>query len=119
MPIYCTGVTASWGGVAFGEVTEIAVKAGGGLPQARDCRWTLDAGTVTLKCLGTAHIGMASYGKCDTLSLGGGGFVSPTSATGMFTAKAILRSFDIDGTVNDVTRYGATLQLHNITTTAG
>jgi hypothetical protein len=115
MATYCTGVTATWNGVAFGEVSEIAVRAGGGLPQARACTWSPDAGTVTLKCLGSAHISRTSYGLCQTLSLGGGGFSSGSAA---FTTKAILRSFDMDGKVNDVARYGVTLQIHNTTTTA-
>lgn len=116
MPIYCTGVTASWDSVSLGEVTEIKVVSGGGQPQARACAWTIDAGQVDLATLSTTGLSVASYGKLAVLSLSGGGMRFSNNSD--FTAKAVLQRLDMTGTVNDVARYAASFKLVSTATTA-
>ena len=107
MAIYATGVTATWNGVSFGEVLELSVTHGGSLPLARDSTWTLDVGTIELKCLHTANISTTNYGKRGSLTIAGGGLTYSSS-------KAVLEKFTIGGAVNikgDVARYSVTLRL--------
>jgi hypothetical protein len=99
----CTGVSVTWAGVALGEVTEIDVSVGGSLPLGRDSTFTLDAGTITLKCLSTAALGVSQYGIQGTLAITGGGLT--------LTHKAICQTLSLSGRVNDVARYGATFKL--------
>ena len=97
MAIYCTGVTATWGGAALGEITKIDVQRGGELPLARGSTWTLDAGTIEISSLSTAQLTATQYGRKATLSIGGGGLT--------LTTKAVCQTLRATGTVNDVTRY--------------
>ena len=60
MATYASGVTATWDGTSFGEVTDLAVTHGGSLPLARASTWTLDVGTIEIKCLSTANISAAT-----------------------------------------------------------
>lgn len=104
----CAGVIASWNSTSFGEVVDIKVSVGGGLPMSRGSTaglkcWSLDAGTIEIACLHTANIAMSQYGKKATLDISGGGLV--------FTAKAICQSLQLAGTVNDVARYSATFRI--------
>lgn len=103
MATYCTGVSAVWNGVTLGEVTEIDVNAGGSLPLGRDSTFSVDAGTITLKCLSTAALGLSQYGIQGTLAITGGGLT--------LTHKAICQTLTLSGRVNDVARYGATFKL--------
>lgn len=99
----CAGVTATWDSVAFGELTEIKVQAGGSLPLGRDSLFAVDAGTIEIACLATANITMAQHGRRATLEIGGGGLT--------FTTKAICQSLQLAGKVNDVARYSATFKI--------
>ena len=103
MATECAGVTATWNSVAFGEVTEITVDAGGGLPLGRDSTFAVDAGTIQIACLATANITMAQHGLKATLDISGGGLT--------FTTKAICQSLQLAGKVNDVARYTATFKI--------
>jgi hypothetical protein len=103
MATECTSVAATWNGVTFGEVVDIKVVVGGDLPLARGSTWTLDGGSITLSCLSTANISMASYGKKATLSLAGGGLT--------FSTKCICERVELSGKVNDVARYAASFQI--------
>lgn len=106
MAIYASGVTATWNGVSFGEVVELTVNHGGSLPLARASTWTLDVGTIELKCLHTANINATNYGKRGTVTISGGGLG--------YTGAAVLEKFTLAGTVNikgDVARYSVTLRL--------
>jgi hypothetical protein len=97
MAINCTGVSASWDGGAFVEVSKIDIQRGGSLPQARGSNWTLDAGTIEVTSFSTAQLTAGQYGKKATLVFAGGGLDA--------TVKAICQSLRATGTVNDVTRY--------------
>lgn len=103
MATYATGITATWNGTSFGEVTEIAVTHGGSLPLARASAWTLDVGTIEMKCLHTANISAANYGKRGTVTIAGGGLG--------YTGTAVLEKFTLAGVVNDVSRYSVTLRI--------
>jgi hypothetical protein len=99
----CTGVFVTFGGVALGELTEINTNIGGGLPLSRDSNWTLDAGTIDVKCLSSAQIEIATYGKKATLAITGGGLT--------VTTKAICEKLSMAGRVQDVARYAATFRI--------
>lgn len=99
----CTGVSVTWSGTLLGEVTEIDVNVGGSLPLGRDSTFSVDAGTISLKCLSTAAIGLSQYGIQGTLAITGGGLT--------LTTKAICQTLTLSGRVNDVARYGATFKL--------
>ena len=103
MADYSAGVTATWNGVAFSEVSELRVTHGGALPLARASTWTLDIGTIEMKCLATANISTANYGKRAQVTITGGGLA--------YSGKAVLEKFTMAGVVNDVTRYAVTLRV--------
>lgn len=103
MATLCTGVSVTWAGVSLGEVTEIDVTVGGGLPLGRDTTFTVDAGTISIKCLSTDAIGLSQQGRQGTLAISGGGLT--------LTTKAICQTLTMTGRINDVSRYGATFKL--------
>jgi hypothetical protein len=103
MADYSAGVTATWNGTNFGEVTELSVTHGGAMPLARASTWTLDVGTIEIKCLTTANISTANYGKRSLLTITGGGLA--------YSGKAVLEKFTLAGVVNDVSRYAVTLRI--------
>lgn len=97
MPTNCAGVTATWDSQSFGEVTKIDIKRGGSLPDARDSRWSIDAGTIEIASFSTARLTADQYGKKAVLAFTGGGLTA--------TTKAICQTLNVVGSVNDVTRY--------------
>jgi hypothetical protein len=99
----CAGVTASWNSASFGEVVEIKINAGGGLPLARGSTWALDAGTIEIVCLSSANVSLAQYGKKATLAISGGGLT--------FSTKAICERVQLSGKVNDIARYAVTFKI--------
>lgn len=104
----CAGVTATWGGLALGEVVEIIATHGGELPLARGsssstAAWSFDAGTIEIKCLSTAHLSIAEYGMKKPLAFIGGGLT--------FSTKAICQTLRLSGQVNDVARYAASFKI--------
>jgi hypothetical protein len=108
MAIACAGVSVTWDSVALGEVTEIKVQAGGGLPVCRGgsvtpAGWSLDMGAIDISCLSTAQITMSQYGKKAVLNISGGGLT--------FTTKAICQTLRLEGKANDVARYAATFKI--------
>ena len=103
MATYATGITATWGGVAFGEVVDIKVTHGGGLPLGRLSTWTLDIGTIEIACLATANVSTSNYGKRKTLTIAGGGLAH--------SVTAVMEKFTLAGVVNDVARYTVTLKV--------
>jgi hypothetical protein len=103
MAILCTGVSATWGGAALGEVVEVNVVKGGELPLARGSTWTLDLGTIDIKCLSTANLSMAEYGLRKVFALSGGGLT--------FSTKAVCQTLRMTGKVNDVARYEASFKI--------
>lgn len=103
MATYSTGITATWGGVTFGEVQSLSWTWGGGGSKGRSAPWTDDVGTVQLQCLGSAGVNTANAGTRDTLTISGGGCDLTTSA--------IFQSLGVDAELNGVTRYTVTLKI--------
>lgn len=103
MAIACAGVSATWNGVSFGEVTKIDITRGGSLPEARGSRWAVDAGTIEISSFSTAQLTEPQYGVKAVLSFTGGGLTQ--------TTKAICQTLKTTGTVNDVTRYVGTFRI--------
>lgn len=103
MATHSTGITASFGGTAFGEVTDISWTYGGALPKGRSVIWTDDVGSVTLTCLGATGITTANYGLRNDLVISGGG--------ASLTCKAVYEGLNVAPELNGVTRYSVTFKL--------
>lgn len=103
MATYSAGVTATWNGVNFGEVSSLKVTHGNALPLARNSTWTLDLGTIEMSCFHTANISTANYGVRSLVTIAGGGFA--------YSAAAVLERLTLEGKINDVARYGVTLRV--------
>ena len=80
MATYSTGISVTWGGVAFTEVTAAAPVYAGGPSKGRSVVWTDDAGTCTVECFGTANVSSAEYGLRKQLVISGGGVALTTYA---------------------------------------
>jgi len=104
MATICAGISATWGGASLGEVTEINVERGGDLPLGRASTWTLDAGTIQIKCLSTANLSVSEYGLKKTFAVTGGGLT--------FSTRAVCQTLRMTGKVNDVARYEASFKVH-------
>ena len=107
----CAGLTVTWGKDAFDEVTSIKVDATRGLPVARDAVWSLDLGTITIECLGSANVSPAMYGRRDVLAIEGD--ETGKAGTGGITwyGDCIYQSYQATGKVNDVARYVVTFKI--------
>jgi len=104
---YSTGITATWGGTAFQEITDLQWSFGGAPAKDRlaesAARWTDDVGSVSIVCLGTANVNTAEYGKRKQIVLSGGGQ--------SLTINAIYESLSVAPELNGVTRYTVTFKL--------
>lgn len=103
MATYSTGISATWGGTAFAEVTGLAWTYGGGAAKGRDAVWTDDLGTVSIECLSSANVSTAEYGLRKQLVISGGG--------ANLTTYAVYESVGVAGEVNGVTRYTVTFRI--------
>ena len=95
MASYSTGVTITFGGVAFTEVVGLSWTWGGGLSKGRGVAWTDDAGSVTIESLGSGDTGL--YGTRGTLTISGGGMG--------LTTTVCCTSVSAAAELNGVTRY--------------
>lgn len=102
MATYSTGITATWGGVAFAEITDLSHTYGGGPPKGRSVIWTDEVGSATITTLGSANMSSSEYGQRKLLVIGGGG----QSVSGY----AVLESLTTTPELNGVTRYTATFK---------
>jgi hypothetical protein len=100
---YSTGITATWGGTPFQEITDLAWSYGGGPPKGRSVIWTDDVGNVSITCLAGANTSTAEYGLRKSLVLSGGGQ--------SLTINAIWESVNVAPELNGVTRYTVTFSL--------
>jgi hypothetical protein len=100
---YSTGITATWGGVAFVEIVDLSWTYAGSPPKGRSVVWTDAAGSVSITCLGSANTGIGEYGLRKTLALSGGGQ--------SLTLSAVWESLAVAPEVNGVTRYTVTFRL--------
>jgi hypothetical protein len=103
MATNCAGVTVTWNGTSFSEVTELKVSLGGSLPLGRASTFAVDAGSIDIACLAADNISPAQYGVKSTLSITGGGIT--------LTAKAVCQTLQSAGKVNDVARYSASFKI--------
>ena len=103
MAAYSTGISATFDGTSFAEVTDLSWQYGGGLPKGRSSTWTDEVGSVSIACLGTANISTAKYGTRADLVLTGGGV--------SLTSKAVYESLSVTPELNGVTRYTVTFRL--------
>jgi hypothetical protein len=100
---YSTGISATFDGTAFVEVTDLSWQYGGGLPKGRSTTWTDEVGSVSIACLGTANISTAKYGTRADLVLSGGGV--------SLTSKAVYEGLSVTPELDGVTRYTVTFRL--------
>ncbi len=103
MASYSSGVSVTWNGVAFQEVTGLSWTYGGGPSKGRSVAWTDDAGTCSVECLGSANTATANYGVRATLAISGGGQ--------SLTNPAVWESLSVANEVNGVTRFTVTFKL--------
>jgi hypothetical protein len=117
--IVTSGITASWGGTALGDITEIKWLVGGGLPQGRGgtagtAYWSMDAGSIEITAFGTALNRSSEWGRKAVLAVGGTARVATATATIITVAlscKAICQTLDIGAKVNDVWRHKGTFKI--------
>ena len=103
MATYSTGLSVTWGGVAFTEVVAAAPTYAGGPSKGRSVVWTDDAGTCTVECYGVTNVSSAEYGLRKQLVISGGGV--------SLTTYAVYEGFTQTPEVNGVTRYSVTFKL--------
>jgi len=108
MATYSTGISATWGGVAFVEVVELGLPLYGGPRKDRTANasvagWSDDVGSVSITAYGSANMNVAEYGKRKALVISGGG-------AGL-TSNAVCTGITVTPTLNGVTRYTFTAQL--------
>lgn len=103
MATYSTGISATFDGTAFVEVTDLSWQYGGGLPKGRSTTWTDEVGSVSIACLGTANVSTAKYGTRADLVLSGGGV--------SLTSKAVYEGLSVTPELDGVTRYTVTFRL--------
>jgi len=120
MAIFSSGITASFGGTAIGEITEIKWLVGGGLPQGRggtagvSVPWSFDAGSIEIAAFGTALNSVNQWGRKAVLAVGGTSRVATATATIVtvnLSCKAICQTLDIGAKVNDVWRHKGTFKI--------
>lgn len=102
MATYSTGITVTWGGTDFVEVTDVSYSYGGSRT-GRDTAWSAEQGSVNVTCLGTTNINVSEFGTRDQLVITGGG-------AGLNT-YAIWQSVAVAPAMNDVTRYTVTFKI--------
>lgn len=103
MATLSTGITCTWNGTSFGEVTGLSWSYGGGMPKGRSTPWTDELGSVTVQCLSATGVGTGNYGTRATLVIAGGG--------ADLTVPALYESVTVSPELNGVTRYGVTFKI--------
>lgn len=99
MAIPCQGITITWGGTAFSEITSFAYNYGGN-SIGRD---KTDIGRAVIACLGTANTSTVFHGEVRQLVATGGGH--------NLTVDALWDSVAANATRNDVTSFAVTFRL--------
>lgn len=103
MATYSAGISVTFAGIPFAEVTDLQWSFGGSLPKGRSFAWTDDVGSVTLTCMSAAGVSSSYYGTRGDISITGGG------AT--LTCKALYEGLSVAYELNGVTRYTVTFRL--------
>lgn len=102
MASYSSGISVSWNGTAFQEVTGLSWSYGG-QNKGRGVAWTDSPGTVTIECLGGANTATSNFNTRAQVLISGGGQ--------SLTAQAVWESVSVASELNGVTRYLVTLSL--------
>lgn len=102
MAYYSTGITASFRGNAFTEITGANVNYGGSTT-GRNGAWSADYGSVSIECLGAANVSAGLFGYRGALVISGGGI--------SLTTSAIYEGFSASPELNGVTRFTVNLKL--------
>ena len=102
MASYSTGMSASFRGTSFGEVTGINVNYGGSTT-GRNTAWSADRGSISIECLSAANVSTSNFGFRGAFSISGGGV--------SLTGNAIYEGFSISPEVNGVTRFTVNLKI--------
>lgn len=103
MATHSAGISVTWRGTAFAEVTDLSWEYGGGLPKGRSTAWTDDIGTVSIQCLDSANVSTANYGARATLAITGGG--------ASLTVPAVYERVAVSPELNGITRYTVTFRI--------
>lgn len=103
MATYSTGVSVTWGGVAFTEVVGVVPTYAGGPSKGRSVVWTDEAGSVVVDCYGTANVSTSEYGLRKQIVISGGGM--------SLTSYAVYVGFTMAPELNGVTRFSVRFQL--------
>lgn len=103
MATLSTGITVTFAGTSFAEVTDLSWSYGGAPAKGRSVVWTDDVGSVTLTCLASTAISTANYGARGDLVISGGGST--------LTSKAVYEGLNVAPELNGVTRYTVTFRL--------
>lgn len=108
MATYSTGITATWGGVAFSEIYDLSVSRYGNIRQDRTLNassqgWSDSAGTVSLSTYGTANMSDVEYGTRKQLSVSGGGFT--------LTVQAVCTAVSVAPELNGMTKFTFTAEI--------
>jgi hypothetical protein len=96
------GISVTWNGTAFQEVTDLSWSYGGD-GKGRSVAWTDAPGSVAIACLGTANTSTALWNTRAEVAISGGGQ--------SLTAQAVWESVSVASELNGVTRYSVTLKL--------
>lgn len=106
MATHSSGITATWGGYTFAEVTGLSWQYGG-TPTDRSpntsAHYVGDVGSVNITCLSATGIATSLHGQRQTLTIAGGGCT--------LTAPALYESVAVAAERNGVTQYTVTLKI--------
>ena len=108
MATYSTGISASWGGVAFSEVYELGLPIYGSVRKDRSTSglstgWSDEVGDVSVSAYGASNMTLSEYGKRKQLAVSGGGM--------SLTLNAVCTGVSATPELNGVTRYTFTAKL--------
>lgn len=108
MATYSTGISATWGGVAFAEVYELGLPLFGGVRKDRSTSgtsqgWTDEVGDVSIACYASTNINTNEYGQRKQLVVSGGGV--------SLTFNAVCTGVSATPELNGVTRFTFTAKL--------
>jgi hypothetical protein len=93
--IYSTGITVSFNGNTFTEVTGLSWNFGGGQSEARSAVWRANPGQISVQLIGGASTSL--YGKRGTMTITGGGV--------NLLCVAVCTNVDVQAQLNGVTQY--------------
>jgi hypothetical protein len=108
MATYSTGITATWGGVAFPEVYELGLPLYGSVRKDRSASgmspgWSDEVGDISIASYNTTNMSLAEYGTRKELTVSGGGV--------SLTFNAVCTGVSATPQLNGVTRYTFTAKL--------